>query len=119
MEHLHHEGWQDDKAPDEDFLHHDIDTMISIMEKYRVIRDAAPSYVPAVYLGSDATMGSISPGTPMSKESTGLNSVANYGPIVIHCSAGIGRTGTLCSIFNIIESIKYTMKFYGDVLDTM
>ena len=35
VEHLHHEGWQDDKAPDEDFLHQDIDTMISYMEKYR------------------------------------------------------------------------------------
>lgn len=30
-------------------------------------------------------------------------------PVLIHCSAGIGRTGTLVAIYNIIESLKYTM----------
>lgn len=30
-------------------------------------------------------------------------------PIVVHCSAGIGRTGSLIGLYNIIESIKYTL----------
>jgi len=29
--------------------------------------------------------------------------------VIVHCSAGIGRTGTLIAVYNIIESLKYSM----------
>lgn len=31
-------------------------------------------------------------------------------PILVHCSAGFGRTGTICALFNMIEAIRYTKK---------
>ena len=119
MEHLHHEGWVDDTAPDEDFLHEDINTIISYMEKYRVIKGSVPTPESGVSMESNPS--EFSPhSTRMSKGTTSdLRPLVSSGPIVIHCSAGIGRTGTLCAIFNIIESIKYTMRFYGDILETM
>ncbi len=32
-------------------------------------------------------------------------------PIVVHCSAGIGRTGTLVSIYAIIEGVDWLHKY--------
>ena len=29
-------------------------------------------------------------------------------PIMVHCSAGVGRTGTVCALFNMVESLRYS-----------
>jgi len=31
-------------------------------------------------------------------------------PIIVHCSAGIGRTGSFCTVHSILEKLKYDMK---------
>lgn len=37
-----------------------------------------------------------------------MNYESKVAPILVHCSAGFGRTGTLIALFNIIEAIRYT-----------
>lgn len=37
------------------------------------------------------------------------------GPIVVHCSAGIGRTGTFCTVHTIIQRLENHLKKYKDI----
>jgi len=48
------------------------------------------------------------------RQSTKLD---NRGPVVVHCSAGIGRTGTFIAVENIIENINKYLPI--DVFNTV
>jgi len=39
--------------------------------------------------------------------STRHKSRNNLGPVLVHCSAGVGRTGTMIAIHNLVSSINY------------
>ncbi len=41
----------------------------------------------------------------------------NTGPCVIHCSAGIGRTGTFCLVDVMLSKVRHCV--YGEELGTM
>lgn len=39
----------------------------------------------------------------------------NNGPIVVHCSAGIGRSGTFCAVHMTVEKLRLELKQHPDV----
>lgn len=90
IDHIHYTGWPDDKAPLEEWFYEDIDTLIEYIDKTRQFE----------------------------KRLSSPNDVIMPSPVIVHCSAGVGRTGTLIAIYNIIESLRYTMhkNNFGDIL---
>lgn len=39
----------------------------------------------------------------------------NKGPLIIHCSAGIGRTGVFCAVHSMLKKLEHDMKSRPDV----
>jgi len=48
-----------------------------------------------------------------------LDESRNPSPIIVHCSAGVGRTGTLIGLLNIIEGLLYQIYNYTDLQKTV
>ena len=43
------------------------------------------------------------------RETFSQSEFPSYSPMLVHCSAGIGRTGLLIAIYNIIEALTFSM----------
>lgn len=87
IDHIHHVGWVDDTASQEEWLFEDIDFLVDFMDKSRKLKERIEA------VGQSAEP----------------EKQIHAAPVLIHCSAGIGRTGTLVAIYNLIESLAYTM----------
>ena len=90
VDHLNHHKWEDDTANKDEGLYSDIDILLSFMFKHRNMSQL-----------KEKDMNAAKMDLPL------------FSPIVVHCSAGIGRTGTLIALFNIVEAIKYTLHPYN------
>lgn len=88
VEHLHHFGWEDDTAKQDESLLNDVDLIMYRMNAHRDINILTQTETKPA-------------------------------PIVVHCSAGIGRTGTIVAIFNMIEAIQYTCNNMQDLVTSL
>jgi protein tyrosine phosphatase len=48
-----------------------------------------------------------------------MDDKSKVAPILVHCSAGLGRTGTLCALFNIVESLRYAHQNKKELLEVL
>lgn len=61
---------------------------------------AHPTHLLGLIEQTDAVVRSVNGGTPSQPEPT------NSRPIIVHCSAGCGRTGTFCTVDSVLDMLK-------------
>lgn len=88
--HLQAVCWEDDNAITDSSHFEDLDKIIKFIKKHR-------------------TAVEITPGMPPQNPPN---------TIIIHCSAGIGRTGTLTAIYAIIEAIEWLHRYSATSFST-
>ncbi|GAA48182.1 receptor-type tyrosine-protein phosphatase delta [Clonorchis sinensis] len=76
-----------------------------------------PEYPVPLLLFIRRIRATVASGATTSSSNTGHSNMIEQGPIVVHCSAGVGRTGAFIVIDMMLERIKYekTVDIYGCV----